>query len=211
MYFTVGDAKTAEITVKHSKFIAFCSSVLSDDEAESFVKGIKKRYTDATHAPYAYVLGERGDKSRASDDGEPSGTSGIPILESIKNSGLTNTVVVVVRYFGGIKLGTGGLARAYSEVALAALSAGGKTAYEKCVISDISCDYTFISTVQNQIYAFGGILLNADYGDGARMTVAIPLEKKEAFLTAIADSTSGKASVKQGEERYCEIKGGIIC
>ena len=207
MYFTVGGERTAEITIKHSKFIAFCSSVSTDDQAESFVKTIKKRYTDATHAPYAYILGERGDKSRASDDGEPSGTSGIPILETIKNAGLTNTVVVVVRYFGGIKLGTGGLAHAYSDAALAALSSAGKSAFDKCVICSVSCDYSYISTVQNQIYAFGGILLNADYGDGATMIVAIPLMKKESFITALADATSGKATVTQGEERYCEIKG----
>ena len=160
MYFTVGGDGTAEVTVKHSKFIAFCSAVASDDEAESFVRGVKKRYTDATHAPYAYLLGEKSDKSRASDDGEPSGTSGIPILEAIKNSGLTNTVVVVVRYFGGIKLGTGGLARAYADAALAALDAAGKKAYDKCAIFALSCDYGLISAVQNQIYAFGACALN---------------------------------------------------
>ena len=207
MYFTVGSEGTAETTVKHSKFIAFCSRVTNDDEAESFVRGIKRRYTDATHAPYAYVLGERSDRSRASDDGEPSGTSGIPILETIKNAGLTDTVVVVVRYFGGIKLGTGGLARAYADGALAALNVAGKAAFDKCVICTLSCDYTYISTVQNQIYAFGAMILNADYADGATITVAVPSVKKSAFLTALADATSARVTVAEGEERYCEIKG----
>ncbi len=206
MYYTVGGDGSAEISVKHSKFIAFCSAVSSDDEAEAFVKGVKKRYADATHAPYAYLLGEKSDKSRASDDGEPSGTSGIPILEAIKNTGLTNTVVVVVRYFGGIKLGTGGLARAYGDAALAALSTMGKRAFDKCVLFDVSCDYAFISAVQNQVYSFCGILQNADYTGGAVLSVAVPVEKKQAFLSALADATSGKAVVKEKEESYCEVK-----
>jgi len=206
MYFTVGGDGTAEVTVKHSKFIAFCSAVANDDEAEAFVKAVKKRYTDATHAPYAYLLGERSERSRASDDGEPSGTSGIPILEAIKNSGLTNTAVVVVRYFGGIKLGTGGLARAYADAALAALSAAGKRAFDKCAIFLISCDYGLISTVQNQIYAFNGVVQNADYTGGAVLTVAVPATKKEAFLVALADATSGRATQEEKEERYCEVK-----
>ena len=206
MYFTVGGDGTAEVTVKHSKFIAFCSAVANDDEAEAFVKAVKKRYTDATHAPYAYLLGERSERPRASDDGEPSGTSGIPILEAIKNSGLTNTAVVVVRYFGGIKLGTGGLARAYADAALAALSAAGKRAFDKCAIFLISCDYGLISTVQNQIYAFNGVVQNADYTGGAVLTVAVPAIKKEAVLVALADATSGRATQEEKEERYCEVK-----
>ena len=207
MYFTVGGEGTAETTVKHSKFIAFCSVVTTDDEAEAFIKSIKKRYADATHAPYAYILGERADRSRASDDGEPSGTSGVPILETIKNNGLTNTVVVVVRYFGGIKLGTGGLARAYSDAALAALSAMGKKAFDKCVICTLSCDYSLISTVQNQIFAFGGSIESADYDDGAKMTVAIPLSAKASFVSSLADATSGRVTLTEIEERFCEIKG----
>ncbi|MBR5987548.1 MAG: YigZ family protein [Clostridia bacterium] len=206
MYFTVGGDGTAEVSVKHSKFIAFCSAVANDDEAEAFVKAVKKRYTDATHAPYAYLLGERSERSRASDDGEPSGTSGIPILEAIKNSGLTNTAVVVVHYFGGIKLGTGGLARAYADAALAALSAAGKRAFDKCAVFVISCDYGLISTVQNQIYAFNGVVQNADYTGGAVLTVAVPAIKKEAFLVALADATSGRATQEEKEERYCEVK-----
>ena len=207
MYFTVGGDGRAEVTVKHSKFIAFCARVSTDDEAEAFIKGVKKRYTDATHAPYAYLLGERMDRSRASDDGEPSGTSGIPILETIKNTALTNTVIVVVRYFGGIKLGTGGLARAYSDAALAALTAVGRVCFDRCASYEISCDYSMISIVQNQIYAFGGIVQSADYSGGAKLSVAVPVTRRNAFLASLADATSGKAVASEGEERYCEVKG----
>lgn len=206
MYFTVRGAGNSELSVKHSKFIAFCERVADEEEAESFVKGIKKRFTDATHAPYAYLLGEKGEKSRASDDGEPSGTSGVPILEAIKNAGLTFTAVVVVRYFGGIKLGTGGLARAYGDAAIAALALVGKSAFDLCVAYRISCDYSLISTVQNQIFSFGGSVGSADYSDGAIFSASIPLKEEGAFLSALADATSGKARLERGEESFCEVK-----
>ena len=206
MYFSVGATEgKAEISVKHSKFIAFCSRVSSEEQAETFVRSIKKRYADATHAPYAYLLGERSDKFRASDDGEPSGTSGIPILESIKNAGLTFTVVVVVRYFGGIKLGTGGLARAYGEAAAACLSASGKKAFDNCVISHVACDYAYLSAVQSRVYSFGGMILSSDYTGGAALTVAIPCDQMPAFRSALADATSGKAVIRELEEKYCEV------
>lgn len=206
MYFTVGAKGSAELTVKHSKFLAFCASVSNEEQAELFVKSIKKSFTDATHVPYAYLLGERADKFRASDDGEPSGTSGVPILETIKSFGLTFTAVAVVRYFGGIKLGTGGLARAYGDAAAEALRVSGRTAFDRCAILSILCDYSAISVVQNQIFAFGGSIRTADYGEGAKIGAAIPSLKKSAFLSSLADATSGKAEVEEGEETYCEIK-----
>ena len=207
MYFTIGSDSSAELSVKHSKFLAFAARIADEEEAEAFVKGVKRRFTDATHAPYAYLIGERGEKSRASDDGEPSGTSGVPILEAIKNAGLTFTAVVVVRYFGGIKLGTGGLARAYGDAAIDALSASGKVAFDKCTLFTLRCNYKLISTLQNQIFSFGGTLLSSEYGEGAVLSVAIPSVRKDNFLAALADATSGKAEAVEEEERYCEVKG----
>ena len=205
MYYTVKGDGNAELSVKHSKFLAFCARVSDEEQAETFVKSVKKRFTDATRAPYAYLLGERADKSRASDDGEPSGTSGVPILESIKNAGLTDTAVVVVRYFGGIKLGTGGLARAYGDAATEALKLVGKSAFEKCVLYRLSCDYGLISSVQTQVYSFG-MILNSEYGDGATIIAAVCKEKYGAVVAALADATSGKVIAEQIEERYCEVK-----
>ncbi len=206
MYYTVSLGATAELTIKHSKFIAFCASVKDAEEADLFVRGIKKKYADATHAPYAYVLGAKGDQTRASDDGEPSGTSGAPILDAIKGAGLTFTAVVVVRYFGGIKLGTGGLTRAYGDSAVAALRETGKVAYEKCAVFSVACDYNAVSPVQNKVYGFSGVLLDTTYTDGALLLVAVPSERKDAFLSAVADVTSGRATVAFTEERYCPMK-----
>jgi len=205
MYTTVQAEGRAETSVKHSKFLAFSARVSDEEEAESFLRTIKKRFSDATHAPYAYILGERGDKMRASDDGEPSGTSGAPILETIKGAGLTFVCCVVVRYFGGIKLGTGGLAHAYGDAATASIQAAGKAIFEKCAVFSVACDYNLLSAVQNKIYASSGILLNAEYEDGAKISAAIPIDRKAGFLSAIADATSGRATVEEREERYCEI------
>ena len=207
MYFSIGASECkAEVSVKHSKFIAFCANVSDEEHADEFVRSIKKRYADATHAPYAYVIGDRSEKTRASDDGEPSGTSGVPILECIKKAGLTFTAVVVVRYFGGIKLGTGGLARAYGDAANASLAIAEKKAFEKCFVFDVSCDYALISVVQNQVFSYGGVLINADYSSGVLLMVAVPCDAKKSFLTAVADASSGRATIREREERYCEVK-----
>ena len=205
MYYTVRRKSTSELSVKHSKFIAFCASVSDPDEADLFVKSIKKEYSDATHAPYAYILGERGDKSRASDDGEPSGTSGAPILDAIKGEGLTNTVVVVVRYFGGIKLGTGGLTRAYGDSALAALRVAEKDAYEKCTIYTVACDYSAAAPIQAKAFSQGGLCLDTSYVNGVSLTVGIPVGQEDAFLSAVADVTSGRAVIDKVEERFCRM------
>ena len=205
MFYTVLRETSAETTVKHSKFIAFCASVSDIDEADLFVKRIKKEYSDATHAPYAYVLGERGDKSRASDDGEPSGTSGAPILEAIKGEGLTNTAVVVVRYFGGIKLGTGGLTRAYGDSALSALRSADKVGYERCSVFVVRCDYATSRPIVNKAYAAGGLSLDTAYVDGVTLTVGIPVGGEDSFLSSVADVTSGRATVEKIDERFCRM------
>jgi len=207
MYYSVGARETkAETSVKHSKFLAFCSRVENEEQAETFVKSIKKRFADATHAPYAYLLGDRADKSRASDDGEPSGTSGVPILETIKKSGVTNAAVVVVRYFGGIKLGTGGLARAYADAAEGAIKAAGKVAFEMCVLYRIPCSYGDLASVSNQVFSFGGSLQNTDYGDNVTIQAAIPSDQKASFLSGLADATSGKVVAEPMDEGYFEVK-----
>lgn len=209
MYFTVGCDSSAELSVKHSKFLAFCARVSDEEQAENFIKGVKKRYSDATHAPYAYLLGELCDKSRASDDGEPSGTSGVPILEAIKNAGLTFTAVVVVRYFGGIKLGTGGLARAYGDAAAQAITAAGKVVFDLCTTYTLSCDYGDISALHNKIFSFGGIIKQSDYANGATILAAIPSDKCKAFLSSLADASSGRIRAVAGEEIFCEIKSEV--
>ncbi len=206
MYVTLAKNAQAETNVKHSKFIAFCFPVSDPDEAEDYVRGVKKQFPDATHAPYAYVTGENGEKFRASDDGEPSGTSGVPILETIKRQGLTYAAVVVVRYFGGIKLGTGGLARAYADAAEEAISVAGKASFDKCSVYFVKCEYSCYSTLQNKVISLGGQILSSDFDSGATLTVAIPIASSSAFLSFLADVSSGKATAEFVKEEYCSVR-----
>ena len=120
-YTTVLGASEAEFTEKKSRFIGRCFPVETEDEAFAVIADVKKRHWDATHNCYAFIVGENGLTQRFSDDGEPSGTAGMPILDVIKQKGLTNTLIVVTRYFGGILLGAGGLVRAYSKAAASAV------------------------------------------------------------------------------------------
>ncbi|MCR4726427.1 MAG: YigZ family protein [Clostridia bacterium] len=206
MYKTLANDAQAETNVKHSKFLAFCFPVSDQDEAEERIRGVKKQFPDATHAPYAYVCGENGEKFRASDDGEPSGTSGVPILEAIKRRGLTYSAVVVVRYFGGIKLGTGGLARAYADAADAAMLLAGATSFDKCAVYAVKCEYACFSALQNKIFSLGGQILSSDFDSGASFTAAIPVASSSAFVSFVADVSSGRATADYTEERFCPIR-----
>ena len=182
MYFTIGSNGTAELSVKHSKFLAFCARVTDEDEAETFVRGIKKRFADATHAPYAYILGDRGDKFRASDDGEPSGTSGIPILESIKNAGLTDTAVVVVRYFGGIKLGIPGLIRAYKTSTADALANASVTEKIAGRWYRIGFSYDNMQQVMKTVKDLDLPQRSREFGADCSMEVRVRRSLEEDFL-----------------------------
>ena len=123
-YKTLAKAGSDEIIIEKSRFIGYCAPVSSEEEALEFIEKIKKKHYDATHNVFAYVVGLDNNIQRYNDDGEPSGTAGVPILEVIKKEDLRNVVIVVTRYFGGIKLGTGGLIRAYTKGAKIALDAG---------------------------------------------------------------------------------------
>ena len=124
-YRTVGKSGEAELVIEKSQFISYAAPAATEEEALEFIQAIKKKHRDATHNVPAYVIGENNDIQRFSDDGEPSGTAGVPMLEVLKKEDLRDTVLVVTRYFGGIKLGTGGLVRAYTKAAKLALEAAG--------------------------------------------------------------------------------------
>lgn len=194
-YITISGEANAEIEVKHSKFIAFVSQVNDVDEADSFVHLVKKKYSDARHVPYAYIVGDKGETSRCSDDGEPSGTAGQPILNVIASKGLTKIAVAIVRYFGGIKLGTGGLTRAYSDAAVSAIECAKMVNMVLCNVLKVSCSYSFASYIQTKAFSIGGKVLESTFDDGAEIVVAIPTEQKETYISAVLESTSGKAKI----------------
>ena len=149
-YITVKSSAAAEITEKRSRFIASVKPVSTEDEALEFLNGLKQKYWNATHNVYAYII-EGNNIMRYSDDGEPGGTAGLPVLEILKKEGLTNIIVVVTRYFGGVLLGTGGLVHAYSKSAKAGVEAAEIIEMVLCRRIDIDIDYTLLGKLQNEL------------------------------------------------------------
>lgn len=164
---TLNKEGSDEFTEKKSKFIGYAKHVASEADASAFIAKIKAKHWDAKHNVYAYVLGENSETQRSTDDGEPSGTAGRPVLEIIKGENLTNTVVVVTRYFGGVLLGTGGLVRAYSKAAKLAIANSQKVQRIKANKIAISADYDMIGKIQNFLIQKGYQIDDIEYKNSA--------------------------------------------
>lgn len=180
----------ANYEINKSKFLAHVQHVETEDAARDFLQTIRKKYFDATHNCSAWILGERGDKQKSNDDGEPGGTAGNPILETIKKNELTNCVVVVTRYFGGIKLGAGGLIRAYSHTAALGLNAAvivQMTAFKKI---SLTLEYNFLATVENYLRNKKIRVANTDYADVVTLELLLLPEQTEKFLVELNDLTA---------------------
>lgn len=189
-YKTVTREASAEICEKRSRFIAAVKPIETEDEAISFLEKIKKENWDARHNVYAYVL-EENNIQRYSDDGEPAGTAGLPVLDCIRKEGLSNVIVVVTRYFGGILLGTGGLVHAYSKSAKAGLEAAEPSFTVLCRILRISCEYSLLGKIKNEIYASGALEEDICYSDSIDITIAIPESGADKFIASLIDKTNG--------------------
>ena len=200
-----------EITEKKSRFIADVRPVASEEEALAFVEEMRKKYWDARHHCYAFVLGERGGLLRFSDDGEPQGTAGRPILDVLTGEGIYNAAVVVTRYFGGTLLGTGGLVRAYSRAAQEGLRNSLVAERRRGVRLHIRTDYNGVGKIQYLLGQRGIPILQSSYGADALLEALVPAEEKEAVCTAITDGTGGRAELDAGEEcSYASAGGEII-
>ncbi|MBQ9272090.1 MAG: YigZ family protein [Mogibacterium sp.] len=193
LYRSVYEYGEAEYIIERSRFIAHVSPVDTPEEARAFVAEIKEKYKDATHNVPAFVCGAGSEHQWASDDGEPQGTSGMPVLKLITARELTNTVVVVTRYFGGIKLGTGGLARAYTHAAGLGIDKAGICEVKESVLLRYSFDYTYLSKIQNMCAEKGISMADTDYSDVVTASLSCPSESGEAFKSMMSDITSGKA------------------
>lgn len=193
---------TAEIEEKKSRFIAHVAAVNTEEEALAFIEAKKKQFWDARHNCYAYILGEQAQTMRFSDDGEPNGTAGRPILEVLMGSGIRNLVVVVTRYFGGTLLGTGGLVRAYTKAAQAGLAASSVRSMCCGYEMTVATDYNGIGKVQYLLGSRGIPVEEADYGEQVTVRVNIPYEDKDAVLNEITEATAGKAKIDFSEPVY---------
>ncbi|MBM7645048.1 putative YigZ family protein [Scopulibacillus daqui] len=194
-YYTVKNAADNEIIIQNSRFIAQIKRVETEDEAQNEINRINKIHWKANHNCYAYVIGENQHIQKASDDGEPSGTAGVPILDVLKKKGLRDTLVVVTRYFGGTKLGAGGLIRAYSKATSEGLKASGIVERIPMNIMRITFDYTLLGQIENELRQSAYIIKNMDYGENVSIDVYATQEKTDDFVEWITNLSNGKSQI----------------
>lgn len=208
IYRTVHKFGKDEIIINKSRFIGHAMPIESEKDALDFIYKIKTEHRDATHNVYAYVLGENNNVQKFSDDGEPSGTAGIPVLEVIKKEDLRNVVVVVTRYFGGIKLGAGGLIRAYTKGAKIGLEAGiivEKVLHHKI---KVRISYSLYGMVENFLNTQGYIVDDIQYDDAVNIYVYVKFSEVDRFINTVKDMTSGSADIVNIGEEYISIRDG---
>ena len=206
---TVYERAEAEIVEKKSRFIATVLPVEKEEEAETFLAELRKKYWDASHNVYAYRIGLSKTVERFSDDGEPVHTAGMPILSVLRKEELYNVCVVVTRYFGGTLLGTGGLVRAYSAAAQAGIAEAGIICKETYLRYHIDMDYTMLGKTQYSAANAGWTILNTDYATQVGMDLLIPKDERDVFLKAVADLSDGRLSPEEQGSVLAAQKDGV--
>lgn len=199
-YRVVYQGGEGEIIEKKSRFIATVKPVESEEEAVAFINETKKKYWDARHNCSAFVIGEHQELTRCSDDGEPAQTAGRPMLDVLLKEGITNVAVVVTRYFGGVLLGTGGLVRAYQKSVQEGLANAKIIEKRKGFLLYINTDYNGIGKLQYLFAQKEISILESEYGVDVKMTVLVPLERKEEIEKAVIEQTNGTAGLEWGDE-----------
>ena len=188
---------SGQIEEKKSVFIANIARADSEEEATAFIETMKKKYWDARHNCSAFVIGERGELTRCSDDGEPSGTAGRPMLEVLLRENIKNIVVVVTRYFGGTLLGTGGLVRAYTQAVKEGLNDCKIGVLRMGVPLALTTDYNGIGKILYLLSAMGLTPKDSDYGEKVTLQVLVPVEEKDRLVRDITEATAGKTEILQ--------------
>lgn len=204
-YRTVAGRGEAEVVIDKSVFIGYAAPVTSEAEAQAFVAEIKKKHRDATHNVPAFVLGENNDIQRCNDDGEPSGTAGVPVLEVIRKENLRDTAVVVTRYFGGIKLGAGGLVRAYTKGAKIALDAAGIVLRRLYEVVGVTIEYPMLGMMQNLLEQHGYEIKETQYTDKVKLLVWAEAEKVEDFRINCIQWTNSRCEIECMGQGYREM------
>jgi len=200
-YFTISANAKASFIEKRSEFIGYISPVRTNDEAVAFINSIKAEHRKAKHNVYAYILRE-DNISRYSDDGEPQGTAGVPVLDVLKKRGLTDVCVVVTRYFGGILLGGGGLVRAYSHAASIACDAAHIMNMCMCHRLKITADYGMYGKISYLLPNYYTITVNSDFGSEVTLEILILSEKLDALKKDLVEVTNGSVSIEDCEELF---------
>ena len=204
-YYTLKSFGTDEIIISKSRFIAHCARAETEEEAITFINKIKKEHHSATHNCSAYLIGEHDQIQKANDDGEPSGTAGVPMLEVLKKQHLKDAVVVVTRYFGGIKLGAGGLVRAYGKATTVGIEAATVVERRLHSLMKVSVSYTWLGKVENAIRNSSYILDNIEYTDDVDFYTFVPKEEVEDFTNWIIEMTNGQCKVNCNKQEFLEF------
>ena len=191
-YTTIKNEASAEFEEKRSLFIGHAKPVNTEEEAAEFIKEKKKEFADATHNVFGYII-KNGICARYSDDGEPQGTAGMPVLDTIRKSGVSDACVVVTRYFGGILLGAGGLVRAYAHGAKIALEAAEIITYEQYTTLSVKCNYSDYQKIQPLFFKAGAVIDDTDFGESVTVMLAVKDEVVSGLVEKIREGTSGRA------------------
>lgn len=201
---------SGEIEEKKSRFICHIFKIKSEEEAEEYITAVKKKYWDARHNCYAYVTGDKGQIQRFSDDGEPQGTAGKPMLDILNSYGLTDCLLVVTRYFGGVLLGTGGLVRAYSGAVQAGLAASTVIEKHHGISLQVTADYTGIGKIQYIAGERKLPILDSEYTDKVVLRLLVPDDQIEEVKKAITEGTNGRAGLEKDAELYFAKVNGEV-
>ena len=191
--------------IQRSRFLAYAIHAEDEEEVRAWLASVKKEHYEARHVPYAMVLGARADRQRSSDDGEPGGTAGSPILEAIKAREITNAAVAVVRYFGGIKVGAGGLIRAYAHAAGLGLDAAAKIRMMPLHTMYVQLDYDLLAAVERYMRDAELTTGETSYADDVTLTLLVPTGDIELHQHALTDLTAGRARYQLGDQKYVAV------
>ena len=203
-YYIPSGSGEAEFTEKRSRFLGHMRCVESEEEARAFIAEMKKEYYDARHNCWCYII--RGGAERYSDDGEPQGTAGIPMLEVLRRENICNAVCVVTRYFGGVLLGAGGLLRAYTKSAKDALDAAGISVVRRWMECEIPCSYSISERLKTLVSGCGGVISDVEYGAAVTIKALIPEGSAEGFKAAVFDESSGSSAATVTGECFRGVK-----
>ena len=200
-YNTIYEKCEAGFVEKRSEFIGYLAPCADSEQAVAFIEEIRARHRKATHNVYAYILRD-GNTTRYSDDGEPQGTAGVPVLNVLQKSGLTDVCCVVTRYFGGILLGGGGLVRAYSHSASLAVSAARIMKMCECREMNITTDYTFYGAISNALHDFEVKLLDTQYSDNVELRLLVKTGELQTLRSKLTDVANGQISLYESEIKF---------
>ncbi|HIY33939.1 MAG TPA: YigZ family protein [Candidatus Eubacterium faecigallinarum] len=203
-YKTVEKEGVDEFIEKKSRFIGHVKPVKTQQEATEFINLLKSKYWDATHNVYAYVLRENN-ICRSSDDGEPSGTAGVPVLDVLLKEQLVDVCVVVTRYFGGTLLGAGGLVRAYSHGSKIAVESGGIITMAPCKIMTVSVNYSFYDRMNILLADSGANVIESDFSDVVNIKFSIKADNKDVLADKLTQQSNGKYSLKEIGEEFAKV------